>query len=63
MSVPFDRSEYYWQWVDESVAFANAATTNEARAQHYATADYYRQLAEIEANLASRSLNTRPSTR
>ena len=61
MSVPLDRSEYYWQWVDESVALANAATTNEARAQHYATADYYRQLAEIEANLASRSLTGRRS--
>jgi hypothetical protein len=58
MSVPLDRSEYYCQWVDESVALANAATTNEARAQHYATAIYYRQLAELEANLVSRSLNT-----
>ena len=55
MSVPLDRSEYYCQWVDESVALANAATTNEARAQHYATADFYRQLAEFEANLTGRS--------
>ena len=55
MPVPLDRSEYYCQWVDESVALANAATTNEARAQHYATADFYRQLAEFEANLTGRS--------
>ena len=50
-----NRADHYWQWVDECVALAKAATSNEDRAQHYAIADYYRRLAEVEANLAGRS--------
>jgi hypothetical protein len=31
---------------------AKAATSNEIRAEHYATAEYYLHLADVEANLA-----------
>ena len=32
--------------------FAEASNSNEIRAEHYATAEYYLHLADVEANLA-----------
>ena len=48
----WSKADYYRQLVDECVALAKTAISNEARAEHYATARYYRNLAEVEANLA-----------
>jgi hypothetical protein len=51
----WSKADYYRQLVDECVALAKTATSNEIRAGHYATAEYYLLLAEVEANLADRS--------
>ena len=40
------------QLVDECVALAKAATSNEIRAEHNATVEYSLHLADVEANLA-----------
>jgi hypothetical protein len=48
----WSKADCYRQLVDECVALAKTAISNEARAEHYATATYYRNLAEVEANLA-----------
>jgi hypothetical protein len=48
----WSKADYYRQLVDECVALAKSAISNEVRAEHYATATYYRNLAEVEANLA-----------
>jgi hypothetical protein len=49
------KADYYRQFVDECVALAKTATSNAIRAEHFATAEYYLHLAEVEANLADRS--------
>ena len=49
------KEDYYRQWVDECIALAKTAISNETRAEHYATANYYLHLAEVEANFAGRS--------
>jgi hypothetical protein len=51
----WSKADYYRQLVDECVVLAKTATSNEIRAGHYATAEYYLHLAEVEANLADRS--------
>jgi hypothetical protein len=50
----WNKTDYYRQLVDECVSLAKTAVTNEARAEHYATATYYLHLAEVEANLSGR---------
>ena len=50
----WSKADYYRQLVDECVALAKSAASNEARAENYATARYYLLLAEVEANLAGR---------
>jgi hypothetical protein len=50
----WSKADYYRQLVDECVVLAKTATSNEIRAGHYATAEYYLHLAEVEANLADR---------
>jgi len=60
---PWCRADHYRQLVDECVALAKAATSNEIRAEHYAAAEYYLHLAEVEANLAGRTANTAVSLR
>jgi hypothetical protein len=55
---PWCRADHYRQLVDESVALAKAATSNEIRAEHYAAAEYYLHLAGFEANLAGRTAST-----
>jgi hypothetical protein len=47
------RAQHYWQWVDDCVAMAKTATSNEIRAELYATAEYYLHLAEVEGNLSA----------
>ena len=52
----WSKADYYRQLVDECVALAQTATSNEIRAEHYATAEYYLHLGrELETNLADRS--------
>jgi hypothetical protein len=51
----WSKADYYRQLVDECVALAKTAISNETRAEHYATATYYLHLAELEANLSGRS--------
>ena len=48
------KADYYRHLVDESVALAKTATSNEVRAKYYATAEYYLHLADFEENLAGR---------
>ena len=48
----WNKADHYRQLVDECVALAKAATSNEIRAEHSATAEYYLHLADVEANLA-----------
>ena len=48
----WNKADHYRQLVDECVALAKAATSNEIRAEHNATAEYYLHLADVEANLA-----------
>jgi hypothetical protein len=48
----WSKRDCYRQWVDESVAMANAATSNRIRAELYAAAEYYLHLSEVEGNLA-----------
>ena len=43
---PTTSAEEYRQLAAEEAALAKDATSNEARAQHYAMADYYTRLAE-----------------
>jgi hypothetical protein len=50
------------QLVDECVALAKAATSNEIRAEHNATAEYYLHLADVEANLAGQLSMYRSAT-
>lgn len=51
----WSKADYYRQLVDECVALAKNAASNEARAESYATARYYQILAEVEANMAGRA--------
>ena len=51
----WSKADYYRQLVDECIALAQTATSNEIRAEHYATAEYYLHLAKLETNLADRS--------
>ena len=55
MSDHLDRAEQYRQRAEELVALAKAATGNKIRANHYASAVRYLQLAEAESKLAVRS--------
>ena len=48
----WNKADHYRQLVDECVALAKASNSNEIRAEHYATAEYYLHLADVEANLA-----------
>ena len=48
----WNKADHYRQLVDECVALAKAATSNEIRAEYNATAEYYLHLADVEANLA-----------
>jgi hypothetical protein len=50
----WSRADHYRQFVDDCVALAKAAPSNEIRAEHYAAAEYYLHLAEVEANLVAR---------
>jgi hypothetical protein len=50
----WNKANHYHQLVDECVALAKTAASNETRAEYYATAEYYMHLAEVEANLADR---------
>jgi hypothetical protein len=43
--------------IDECLLMAKTATSNKARAQFYANADYYRQLAEAEASMPASRVN------
>jgi hypothetical protein len=47
----WNKADHYRQLVDECVALAKASNSNEIRAEHYATAEYYLHLADVEANL------------
>ena len=47
-------ADEYRQLAAHEAALARMATTNAARAQHYATAAYYTRLAEPEDNLRER---------
>ena len=47
----WNKADHYRQLADECVALAKAATSNEIRTEHNATAKYYLHLADVEANL------------
>ena len=49
------KADYYRHLLDECVVLAKTATSNEVRAKYYATAESYRRLANLEANVAGRS--------
>ena len=55
MSDHLRRAEHYRGKSEECVALAKAAISNKIRAQQYAAAERYLNLAETEAKLASRS--------
>jgi hypothetical protein len=59
----WNKADYYRQLVDECLALARAATSNEIRAECYAAAEYYLHLAEVEANLAGWEGDTTESLR
>jgi hypothetical protein len=42
--------ENYWDRIEECLALAKAAPTNELRAKHFAAAHRYLQLAEAQAS-------------
>ena len=57
----WNRADCCSQWVAECLAMANAAVSNRARAELYATAEYYLALSKIERNLAgSNRLDVEP---
>ena len=57
----WNRADCCSQWVEECLAMANAAVSNRARAELYATAEYYLALSKIERNLAgSNRLHVEP---
>ena len=43
----WNKADHYRQLVDECVALAKASNSNEIRAEHYATAEYYLHLADV----------------
>jgi hypothetical protein len=49
MAVDSSTPNRYIAKIDECLLMAKTATTNKARAQFYATANYYLQLAEAES--------------
>ena len=55
---PALKADEYRQLAAEEAELAKEATSNEARAQHYAMADYYTRLAEAHQRLPG----IRPST-
>jgi hypothetical protein len=55
------KADYYRHLLNECVVLAKTATSNEVRAKYYATAESYRRLADLEANLAG--LSTKPRAR
>ena len=55
MSDLLDRAEQYRQRAEEFAALAEAETSNKIRANHYASAVRYLQLAEAKSKLAARS--------
>jgi hypothetical protein len=52
---PTTSSEEYRQLAAEEAELAKNATSNEARAQHYAMADYYTRLAEAQKRLSRKA--------
>jgi hypothetical protein len=51
---PLSRADHCWQWVDDCVAMAKAATSNKNPTELYAAAEYYLHLAEVEGNQTAR---------
>ena len=49
---PALKADEYRQLAAEEAELAKHATSNEARAQHYAMADYYKRLAQAQEKLA-----------
>ena len=48
---PALKADEYWQLAAEEAELAKEATSDEARAQHYAMADYYTRLAQAQEKL------------
>jgi hypothetical protein len=59
----WSKRDCYRQWVDESLATANSATSNRIRAELYAAAEYYLHLSEVEEILAKQKQAEECSTR
>ena len=50
MTADTSKPNNYFEKIDECLLMAKIATSNKTRAEFYASADYYLQLAEVESS-------------